>query len=109
MSVTVNVISATPLTSAGEDISLSVWWTVGRLTTTASGAQHFHPMRLQPGGGGVELGEGRDEDDRPIAAPGEQHAIGVDAQLEGVAHVRGARVTHGAGVGPGLTFPCLLY
>src|SRR5665647_3742274 len=61
-------------------------------------------MRLQPGGG-VELGEGRDEDDRPIAAPGEQHAIGVDAQLEGVAHVRGARVTHGAGVGPGLTFP----
>jgi hypothetical protein len=43
-------------------------------------------------GGGLELGEGRDEDDRPIPPSGEQHAVGVDAQLESVAHVRGARV-----------------
>jgi hypothetical protein len=34
---------------------------------------------LQPGGGGVELGDRRDEDDRPIAPAGEQHAVGVDA------------------------------
>jgi hypothetical protein len=50
-------------------------------------------VRLQPGGRGVELGEGRDEDDRPIAAAGEQHAVGVDAQLGGIASVPQARST----------------
>src|SRR5665648_282455 len=68
--------------------------------------QHLHPVPLQPGRGGVELGEGRDEDDRPVAPTGEQHAVGVDTELEGVAHVRRARMALGAGVGPGAGSAC---
>src|SRR5665647_3418960 len=46
-------------------------------------------------------GRGGDEDDRPVAPTGKQHAVGVDTELEGVAHVRRARMAFGARVGPG--------
>lgn len=59
-------------------------------------------MRLQPCRGVVQLGEWRKEDDRAIAAPREEHAVGIEAELEGVFDVRSASVPLGVGVGPAL-------
>ena len=47
------------------------------------GSESLRPVRLQPGAGGAVVGDGRNEDDRPVPSSGDQHAVGVDAQLEG--------------------------